>query len=248
MGLMDKFKDHLAGNSAPVAAVPVKTVGDLQPKPTPDKLEQFYQSVLPACGNYCLFQPSTKRHTWFHTIADLVDGTIALGDKPDIYFGTGTFVEPNARTQANSDLKKAFYFDLDAGVIKLAKHGSEKTYVDQQAAIAGILAFAQRTGLVPTLTVSSGEGLHVYWVLDEAIPAAQWTAIAKQFQKFGVASGLKIDSSVTADSARILRPVGTLHPNGKKVAILKRTGKVYSLETFKAGIVAADRKLTHLRA
>ncbi|HPW27995.1 MAG TPA: VapE family protein [Rhodoferax sp.] len=243
MGLMDEAKRIAAGDTAvaPIAVIPVKTVGVLQPKPTPskDNLEQFYQVVLPASGKYCLFQTSNRHHSWCDSISELVDKTIALGDKPDIYFATGTFVEPNARTQANAALKKAFYFDLDAGTKKLETQGPEKVYATQQDAIHGIVEFARETGLVPSLFVSSGEGLHLYWVLDEAIPAAQWTAIARQFQKFGVSKGLKIDSSVTADSARILRPIGTLHPNGKRVTILKDTGKTYTAEAF-ANVIGAD--------
>lgn len=205
-------------------------------------LREFYEHTLPPTGNYTLFRTSIKEHFWAEDLDELVALTQTLSEFPDVYFATGTFVNQDSRTQANCDQKKAFYFDLDAGEAKLAKHGPEKVYANRDEAIADIVAFARKQSFLPTMIVASGEGLHIYWELDAPIPAAQWTAIAKKLQKFGASSGLKIDSAVTADSARILRPIGTLHHNGKTVEVLKFTGKVYTAQEIadKVGVEPLD--------
>jgi hypothetical protein len=206
-------------------------------------LSQFYERTLPHAGSYALFRTSTLKHTWCESIEELADATAALGDRPDIYFATASFGAQGSRSQANVEGKRCFYLDLDAGAAKLAKHGPETIYETQQDAIAGVISFVRGTGLKPSLVVSSGEGLHLYWCLGDAVGHEQWTAVAKQFQKFGVAHGLKIDSAVTADSARILRPIGTKHPNGNTVKILSSSDKVYTLGEFAAavGVVATPK-------
>jgi len=201
-------------------------------------LHEFYEHILPPSGNYCIFRTSTRQHEWATSIAGLVSLTESYPDQSDVYFATATFDEPTSRTQVNADLKKSFYLDLDAGATKLEKHGADKVYTDKRAALADVLRFAEESGLDPTLVVSSGEGLHIYWELTEAIPAANWTPIAKRFQKYGASFELKIDSAVTADSARILRPIDTFHPNGKKVKLLQDTGRKYTIEEFSAAIGA----------
>jgi hypothetical protein len=195
-------------------------------------LREFYARVLPATGNYCLFRSGSKRHIWASSIDELVQLTEAQSDASDVYFAVAALYDQDSRTQVNVTSKHAFYLDLDAGEAKLAKHGPEKTYETQRHALEGVQGFIKSTGLVPTLIVSSGEGLHLYWELSEDVPGVLWTPVAKAFQKFGVAAGLKIDSSVTADSARVLRPVGTRHPNGKTVTVIMDTGRVYRLDEF----------------
>lgn len=195
-------------------------------------LLDFYKLVLPPVGTYAIFRTSVRSHYWAESLEQLVEITQEHDHHSDVYFATATFKEDGSRTQANVEHLKAFRLDLDAGAVKLAKHGPEKVYEDQPAAISDFLRFTKETGLMPSLVLSSGEGLHIYYVLDDVVTAAEWTPVAKHFNKFGLARELKVDPAVTSDSARILRPVDTLHPNGKTVRVLKATGKTYTLESF----------------
>ncbi len=225
---MNNFLDNLLSGAGTVVTTPAPA------KPQGDALADFYRNGLPPKGHYALFQVGTKRHTWCISIDELeheTDKLIAEGNT-DIYFATASFTEPGSRTQANVSGKQCFYQDLDAGEKKLTKHGPNAVYQSQKDALNGVWGFVAKTGLTPSMVVSSGEGLHVYWVLDTAVDGATWTPVAKQFQKFSVAHGLKVDSAVTADSARILRPIGTKHPNGKTVSVLEASGRVYSLAEF----------------
>lgn len=195
------------------------------------QLHEFYEHTLPPTGNYTIFRSSTREHFWCESLDELVELTEHYADVTDCYFATATFSDAGSRKQANVSGLKSFRLDLDAGEKKLATQGPDKVYASQQDAIAAIVAFSKETGLVPSLIVSSGEGLHIYYELDKVVRGDVWTKVAKAFQRFG-ATKLKIDSTVTADSARVLRPIGTLHPNGKRVSVLKFTGKVYSLAEF----------------
>jgi len=204
-------------------------------------LRAFYEHTLPATGNYTLFTARNKRHLWADTLEQLVEITESQ-DGPDVYFATASFDEPTSRTQVNVDRKKCFYLDLDAGAKKLAKHGPEKTYETQQHALRGVKAFLQAGGPRPTLVVSSGEGLHLYWELETPVPGVLWTPVAKAFNRYAMRAGLKVDSAVTADSARVLRPIGRQHPNGKTVQVLASTTARYTLAEFSelVGVGALD--------
>jgi len=238
MSLLALVGSYQAGKAATVAPISANE---------PPALKTFYRQVLPDTGHYCLFIVGSKRHLWADSIDELVRLTEARSDATDVYYGTAAFKGPDNRTQANVDKKKCFYLDLDAGAAKLAKHGPDKVYTTQRDALAGLVWFYKATGLTPSLIVSSGEGLHVYWELDAPVDGATWTRVAKAFQKFCIANGLKVDSAVTADNARVLRPIGTTHPNGKSVAVLKDTGRVWRLNEFaKAVGVSATQNVLAL--
>lgn len=203
---------------------------------------EFLKRVLPPTGIYNCFTTGDRRNHWAHSLEELAEVIDALGERPDIYYAVATFTEEGTerggRTQDNVDQLKCFRLDMDAGAKKLETQGPEKVYATQRDALADLVRFSKETRLAPSLIVSSGEGLHVYYELNEPVIPEQWRPVAKAFQKFGVAHGLKIDSSVTADHARVLRPIGTLHPNGKTVTLLKDTGKVYTLGEFAEAVGA----------
>lgn len=209
-------------------------------------LKEFYSSVLPAQGRTALFQ--NKNNTFFLGIDELVAATEKHIDSQGLYFATATYGDKEKvdeagrrnylRTQDNVVAIKAYRYDLDAGEKKLAKHGPAAVYATQREALAAIIAFAKSTGLVPTWIISSGEGLHVYWCLHEATTAGAWRPVAALLHKAGAALGLKIDPACTSDSARVLRPPGTLHPNGSRVSVRKYTGKGYTQDEFAAAVKA----------
>lgn len=198
-------------------------------------LADFYAAVLPrtGTGHYALFTLKNKQHVWATSIEQLVKLTELRRDEQGVYFATASFNEPGSRTQANVQALRAFRLDIDAGEKKFAAH-PEGAYPTQKAAKAALFAFIKETGLVPTYIVSSGEGLHVYFALAEDVPPGTWQPIAHRLGKLCADKALRADASVTADTARVLRPLGTLHPNGSRVAAINATGRVYEVSTFGA--------------
>jgi hypothetical protein len=55
------------------------------------------------------------------------------------------------------------------------------------------------------VVVDSGNGLHVYWILKEAVETSVWKPYAEKFKKLCHQHKLVIDPAVPADAARVLR-------------------------------------------
>ena len=200
-------------------------------------LAAFYASVLPGVGHHALFTLGNKQHTWADSTEQLARKTELLHSQQGVYYATASFEEPTNRTQANVLALRSLRLDIDAGAKKFSAH-PDGTYPTQHDALVALVAFSKAASLAPSYIVSSGEGLHVYYCLDADTPPEVWSPLAARLGALCDELGLKADKSVTTDTARVLRPLGTLHPNGSRVAALKATGKVYSVSelTDKLGV------------
>lgn len=196
-------------------------------------LSAFYGDVLPDRGYYCLTLLPSGQHQWAESVDELVALTEDNPDHTGVYFGTAAFASVANRKQTNVLALKALRFDIDAGAKKHAAN-PEGTYPTQRDATAALVQFSKDVGIAPSYIVSSGEGLHVYYVLRESVAPEEWCPLAKAFGQLAAQRGLKVDPSVTTDTARILRPPGTLHPNGKQVTILKETGVTHDVAALRA--------------
>lgn len=202
-------------------------------------LNSFYRDILPGQGSYCLFLLPERAHVWFDDIDDLTRRTEQAAERGGVYFGTSAFIEPTNRTQANVAALRALRLDIDAGPEKFAKHGDE-VYETQELALAAVVPFFKATRLMPTYLVSSGAGLHIYFCLGEDLDPGAWKRLATSLAKLCDQYDLKIDGSVTTDSARVLRPLGGLHPSGERVRLLARRGPIYDVDAMRALLPAPD--------
>lgn len=115
------------------------------------------------------------------------------------------------RVATNAHMLKAFWIDLD-----VKRHGDKK--VDGQAYASAADAFAWVAGFRgamnlprPNLAVTSGYGIHLYWVLEDAMPVGGWQPYADAFKAALIAHKFMGDPGISADAARILRPPGTMN-------------------------------------
>lgn len=193
-------------------------------------LDAFYRTLLPSEGYYALFLGERKQHLWAYSLGELIPKTERLihDGTPSLYFATASFVEPKTRSQDNVQLRRCFAFDIDAGPEKFAKHG-DAVYPSRDEALAAVIDWCKQHKLAPTYVVGSGAGLHVYFALDSDVTPEQWLPVAKALKARALADGLRIDPAVTADSARVLRPLGASHSSGATVEPLLSSGKVYTL-------------------
>jgi hypothetical protein len=189
-------------------------------------LSTFYADILPGQGYFCLFLLPECRHIWAETHAELVELTEQHADRAGVYCCTAAFGSVANRTQPNVLALRALRLDIDAGDKKFSKD-PDGTYPTQREALAAFAAFTKASGLEPSYLFASGEGLHVYYCLADDVPPAVWMPLAEGLSQLTREHGLKVDPTVTRDTARILRPPGSLHGNGKLVTVLKRTGRVY---------------------
>ena len=118
------------------------------------------------------------------------------------------------RTQENALNVKSLWFDLDVG-----KPGS---YVTQREAAAGILKYVAATGLPTPVILSSGYGVHCYWIFTEEVAASEWESIAKYQRAAWRHLGILVDPACDQDCARVLRAPGTRNKKaGKEPKVVK---------------------------
>ena len=126
---------------------------------------ELLSRILAPQGYYCLVglkKDTPPKQSFYETLEDVEsEAKNLLSNDYDTYFACATFKEPYKRTQVNATWFKSFFLDIDCG--------KGKPYANQSEAILALKEFCTRTKLrVPTL-VLSGSGVHVYWILSEAI-------------------------------------------------------------------------------
>lgn len=166
---------------------------------------KFLTSVLPDEGVFCLTKIRNKKviQSFFPTIQELSDAATHADVGTDVYFGCASYKDDSSRTKDNVQAVKAFWLDLDAG--------RGKPYKSSTDAVAALGQFCTDLGLPKPTAITSGNGVHAYWLLEEAITRAEWEPVADQFKRITEAKALQADPSRTADIASILRIPGTFN-------------------------------------
>jgi hypothetical protein len=183
----------------------------------------FLQRVLPTEGWYCVasFEGDNPkpRHGYFDSVEKLAKVIVALnGRGMNTYYSISTFKEKR-RLKENVQLTKVLAIDVDCGI---GKNGKPKPFPNASEGAKALVAFVKATGLPMPMMISSGNGIHVYWILDEAIAPEQWNPLAHALKAACLKHNFTPDIGVTGDSARILRPVGCVNPFGGKTATFIR--------------------------
>lgn len=170
----------------------------------------FLETVLPSQGTYVIVGIRNKTDVR-QKYAENFDGAYRLIENfkkepaTNIYFALSTF-EGLSRKAVDSIYTKSFFLDLDVGKEK-------NSYPTKEEALEGLAKFLGDTGMPEPTIIDSGNGLHVYWILDEEIETKTWKPYADAFKKLCVRQGIVIDPAVPADVARVLRVPHTLNYN-----------------------------------
>jgi len=166
------------------------------------KTLEFLEGVLSSEGHYCVFaarsRDDTRTQKFYDTLEEVERAALKLdADGYDAYFALSTFKEPTNRKGPNAHELKSFFLDLDCG--------PSKEYPTQKAAIDALRAFCKKLSLPKPMMVNSGNGVHVYWPLTEAVSAERWFLEAQRLKRACADNGFLADPAVTADVVRILR-------------------------------------------
>lgn len=176
----------------------------------------FLQRVLPSAGFYVttVINPDGRRQGFFATVEELAKAVTGLDQRGNnTYFAISAFVEKGNRKQENVRATKVIALDVDCG--------DNKPYPTWKEGLAATGQFIQQMGLPKPLIIHSGNGLHVYWVLTEELEPSRWKPLAEAMKAAAKDKSFEIDPAVPADSARVLRPVGTTNPkSGTQVRML----------------------------
>jgi hypothetical protein len=177
----------------------------------------FLQRVLPTGGrlvSIVINDGGTPRQAFFDTVEELADYCIASDTSGhNIYYAISSFIARGSRKQENVHKTKVLALDVDCA--------PGKPFLTQKDGIAALSKFLTDTGMPKPMIISSGRGLHVYWILDRALLPAERQPMAEGLKTMCVAHDFSVDNALTANSSLVLRPPGTRNPkNGKMVKLL----------------------------
>ena len=162
--------------------------------------------------------------------------------KTNVYHACATFNNKNSREGQNAKSLKALFLDLDCSEDKAV---SKQGYATKSDALKALKAFCEEITLPRPIIVDSGGGIHAYWPFKTAVPAADWKSVAEALKALCKSYGLLADRQVTADAARILRPVGSRNRKyspHRRVKLLK-DAECVDFESIKAIISGAVGRL-----
>jgi hypothetical protein len=149
------------------------------------------------------------------------------------YFATSTFVNEKSRKADNALAVKCFKIDFDIAP------DDPKKYPSASAMFAALKEFCKKHTLLRPVIVESGHGYHCYWIMIDALEAARGKIYAEKFKRVCLATGLKIDPTVTGDVARILRVPDTVnykYPDAPKAVKLLTMVDMHDTEAFVANL------------
>lgn len=153
--------------------------------------------------------------TSHRTHAELVREALAHDAQGhDSYFAVGSFARMATRKQVDSAGARSLWLDLDYG----PNHKAPNPYPTLASALAAVKDWCDRTDLPLPTIVASGNGLHLYWVLERTIDRATWEHAAKGLAAACKLHGLHTDPERTRDIASVLRAPGTHNYKGASPA------------------------------
>lgn len=162
--------------------------------------KQFYEKVLPSQGVYCVtgIKDGVARNRFAETLDEL-DQWIEdfKADQYNVFVALNTY-NGHSRKSDYAAFCRSFFIDLDVGEDNPKKYGSK------EEALAALDEFVKLADLPPPVRVDSGGGVHAYWPFDADVPSDEWRLYANKFKQLCL-DHIKIDTTVTADAARVLR-------------------------------------------
>lgn len=194
---------------------------------------EFLQRVLPSAGFYVttVINLDGRRQGFFSTVDELAKAVTGLDQRGNnTYFALSAFVEKGNRKQENVRATKVIALDVDCG--------EGKPFPTWREGLLALGKFIQQLNLPKPLIIHSGNGLHVYWVLTEELEPVRWKPLAEAMKAAAKDKGFEIDPAVPADSARVLRPVGTTNPKGGNIVRLLLDAPDVAVEVLAAALSA----------
>jgi hypothetical protein len=176
--------------------------------------DTFLRRILPPDGYYAslVIGPDGRpRQKFYATVDELAARVVALSDTGhNTYYAVASFVsDTGGRKVANIHAIKALFLDVDCG--------PDKPLASWREGLRAVGDFVTQNALPKPMIVASGNGLHVYWPLATAVSYAEWHPYAmglKALIPVGADGTPLFDPTVSADGARVLRPVGTTNSKG----------------------------------
>jgi hypothetical protein len=128
--------------------------------------------------------------------------------KVDVWTARAGFAD-EAKTRAFKNVAGVRCYSIDIDIEPSGMKGDKPCYATQEEAIQSLLQL-RKDKAIPRISalVSSGYGLHVWWMLDEVITADLWLTGAKNLKQ----NILSADPKLGVDTTRWLDASGLLRP------------------------------------
>ena len=199
----------------------------------------FLAAVLPSSGRYCTFALNGKRNIFSTTQEELYDTTKQISDAgEEVWFALASFDDSGNRKAENAQHMRSFFMDLDCGNdVKTGKPRSFPSKKDGVLALHNFLAASGLDALGKPWLVDSGGGVHPYWPLSQEVSVEEWKPVAEAFKNAAAKFAFPIDTTVTADAARVLRLPGT--SNNKttpRPVSIKQVGDVFEFDAIRTAL------------
>ena len=177
---------------------------------------EFLQRVLPAEGFYVttVINQDGNKQGFYKTVEELAKVSEALDKRNNnTYFAISAFSEKGNRRQDNVRATKVVALDIDCG--------EGKPFPSWKEGLVALGKFTDNLKLPKPMVIFSGNGLHVYWVLTKELEPMEWKPLATAMKSACIDKEFHVDAGLTANSALVLRAVGTHNPkNGNEVKLL----------------------------
>ena len=168
----------------------------------------FLSTILPeeGLGWYCIgtYKKKTTPKQYFTKTIKEAEERIQqlLDDKKDVYFGCSKYITNENRKAINAGWQKSFWLDLDCGQ-SYADAGTG--YPSQVEALIDVARLCKELHLPKPNVISSGNGLHVHWVMENAIEKEEWVKTCEYWKQQLKRLNIIADPSKITDVAAVLR-------------------------------------------
>ncbi|MGH2742652.1 MAG: hypothetical protein ACRDN8_09245, partial [Thermoleophilaceae bacterium] len=190
--------------------------------------------------------PDRKRHYAFDSPVAAAAALPTLdGEGATVYHALAGYREPFVmrtdptsgntyrayRVRENVAYLRALWLDLDVDPTPADRSREAKTYRSQKLAVAALTAFVRAARLPPpTMLVSSGAGIHVYWTFAQDLGLEEWESVAQRLKRVCAAHGFLAGPERTADPCSVLRPLGSIHRKAEPRPVTLLGMHAYDLE------------------
>jgi hypothetical protein len=203
-------------------------------------MKQFLNKIW---GDYeqgfrCLVSGEKMRHEFFELNTEAIAGA-ERKTKTDVWYAP-SILSIRKRKIENVVAVKAFWLDIDI------KPDLENAYKSITAAVGSLTEFIEKYDLPSPTYVKSGNGLHIYWILDKHITPDKWHPIAGALREACVEFNLLADHGITIDIARILRVPDTKNykdPNNPKAVTVLQDNDTCTYEELASALSAFTFKV-----
>lgn len=217
--------------------------------------KEFLQLILPDQGVYFLAHknPYGKGfvHEDFTNIGDMAKAVLDLSSlNVDVYFAPASYLSAGytdpagrykQRTAENVECVSSVWLDIDCGNSKAATGDGYQT---QEEALRHVHTFCHHYSLPYPMVLSSGNGVHCYWVFEKSVTPKEWRQVAQALKGLNQMGAVPLlaDPSRTADVASLMRPIGTQNfksPKAPKPVTLLQTGSPIDFQDFSRRVLNA---------